>query len=90
MAPIIDSLIKNIETMEKSETKIIKGKITEFTKNKHGVSIKKCCASCKYHEQFDAEGPRRKCILSKKVVDKSDYCLDWHISEQIDDVKLHP
>ena len=76
--------------MSKTETKVVKGVICEFTKNKHDVTIKMCCASCKYHEPYDSEGPRRMCTIRKKIVDKSDCCGDWKISEQIDDIKLRP
>jgi hypothetical protein len=42
---------------KKTETQVIDGVIDEFTLNKYGVKIKKCCASCKYHEPHDHDGP---------------------------------
>lgn len=60
----------------------------EFTENKNGVTIKKCCASCKNHEPHDSEGRHRKCTLKDKIVDKSDCCGSWKISEAIDNLKL--
>ena len=84
---------------KKVETKAIDGVLAEFTVNKNGVPIKKCCASCKHHEPYDSEGPRRACkkhteIVDDKerakIVDKSDCCGDWFISEQIDIIKLRP
>ena len=69
-------------------SKIIKGVFYDFTQNKNGVTIKKCCASCKHHDPYDNEGDRRKCKLSQKIVDKSDCCSCWHISSQIDDIKI--
>ena len=62
--------------------------IPEFTKNKNGVNIKKCCASCALHDMYDNEGPRRKCKLNEKVVDKSDCCSKWVISDFISNIKL--
>ena len=61
--------------------------IPEFTTNKNGVRIKKCCASCALHETYDHEGPRRKCNLKGKVVDKSDCCGEWAISDFINNIK---
>lgn len=62
--------------------------IPEFTTNKNGVRIKKCCASCALHDLYDNEWPRRKCKLSGKVVDKSDCCSKWVISDFISNIKL--
>ena len=76
--------------MEKIEVKEIDGVLTEFTRNKNNVKIKKCCASCKTHEHFDSDGPRRKCTLFDKVVDKSNFCEAWCISEAINEIKLRP
>lgn len=67
--------------------KIIKGVFCDFTQNKNGVTIKKCCASCKHHEPYYHDDDRRKCKLSKKTVDKSECCSCWHISDQIDRIK---
>ena len=84
---------------KKKETKVVKGVVCDFTKNKHDVTIKMCCASCKHHEPYDSDGPRRACKQhikivdgkeTYKIVDKSDCCGDWQISEQIDDIKLRP
>lgn len=75
---------------KKVETKSIDGVLAEFTVNKNGVTIKKCCASCKHHEPHDQEGPRRKCKPKNKLVDKSDCFCDWCIIEQIDIIKLRP
>lgn len=69
-------------------TKVIEGVVTEFTKNVNGVSIKKCCASCATHDPYDSEGPRRKCKKHNKVVDKSDCCNDWCMSDAINRLKI--
>lgn len=76
--------------MKKKEEKAINGVIAEFTENKNGVTIKKCCASCKNHEPHDSESRNRKCTKHDKLVDKSDYCGDWCISKQINEIKLRP
>ena len=66
------------------------GIIKEYVLNKNGVRIKKCCASCKYHEPLDSDGPRRICDYLKrnKVVKKDDACGDWSISDMIDGIKV--
>ena len=66
------------------------GIITEYVLNKNGVRIKKCCASCKYHEPLDSDGPRRICVYLKrnKAVKKDDVCGDWSISDMIDGIKV--
>lgn len=69
-------------------TKIIEGVVTEFTTNENGVTIKKCCASCATHEPYDSEGPRRKCTKHDKIVDKSDCCGDWSMSDAINGIKI--
>lgn len=70
----------------------------EFTTNSNGVKIKKCCASCAYHEPYDSDGPKRLCKKhtmkedgkeKQKVVDKSDLCGDWSISDMINGIKLN-
>ena len=63
--------------------------IPEFTKNKNGVNIKKCCASYALHDLYDNEGPRRKCKLKGKVVDKSDCCSKWVISDFINNIRTN-
>jgi hypothetical protein len=73
---------------KKTETQVIDGVIDEFTLNKYGVKIKKCCASCKYHEPHDHDGPHRYCKPKDKIVLKNDCCGDWIISEAIDKIKL--
>jgi hypothetical protein len=69
-----------------------KAMVEEFTTNQNNVIIKKCCASCKWKIPHDTEGPRRKCTFKNpnKIVDKSDLCGNWEISEMIDIIKLRP
>ena len=64
--------------------------VQEFTRNKNHVRIKKCCASCQFHEPYDSNGPHRLCTYGrKKVVLKDELCDHWEISEQIDGIKLN-
>ena len=76
----------------------VNGVFVEFTLNSNGVKIKKCCASCAHHELYDSDGPKRLCKKhtmieagkeKQKVVDKSDLCDDWSISNMINGIKLH-
>ena len=84
--------------MSKQETMAVNGVFVEFTLNSNGVKIKKCCASCAHHELYDSDGPKRLCKKhtmldddndKPKVVDKSDLCGDWSISNMINGIKLH-
>ena len=67
------------------------GLFYEFVYNKKGTLIKKCCASCKYKDAYDTEGPRRLCRVDptdkNKIVDKKHVCREWEISEEIDMIK---
>ena len=84
--------------MRKQEAIAVNGVFVEFTLNSNGVKIKKCCASCAHHELYDSDGPKRLCKKhtmidddneKPKVVDKSDLCGDWSISDQINRIKLN-
>lgn len=84
--------------MSKQETIIVDGIVAEFTVNRNGVRIKKCCASCAHHNPFQSDGPKRLCTLHTttvdgkeipKVVNRSDLCREWGISEMINKIKLH-
>lgn len=61
----------------------------EFCRNKFGVKIKKCCASCAEHEPYDADGPQRLCTfyVPHKIVKKGNVCKNWHISEMMYNIK---
>ena len=64
------------------------GVIAEFTTNKNGLTIKKCCASCANHDPYDSQGPRRLCKLGGKIVQKDDLCSCWRISVEIDRIRV--
>ena len=89
MGAVADGI--KLKTMSKKKNKneqLENGIIYEFVTNKNGVSIKKCCASCERHELHDASGPKRNCTLKGKIVDKSDCCMNWIISEQTNKIRL--
>ena len=84
--------------MSKQKTKAAGGVLEEFATNSNGVKIKKCCASCAHHDPYNSDGPKRLCKKhttteggneKPKVMDKSDLCNDWGISEFIDKIKLN-
>lgn len=84
--------------MSKQETMAVGGVIEEFTKNSNGVKIKKCCASCAHHQPHSSDDTKRLCMKhtmlvdgkeKPKVVDKSDLCDDWKISDMINGIKLN-
>lgn len=59
----------------------------EFAKNKNGVRIKKCCASC----QFMAYGKgneERICCMGEGSVPKNWCCEDWTISPVKNNIKM--
>ena len=62
----------------------------EFTENKNGVRIKKCCASCKHHKAYNPESNKRLCYVRSepKMVFKDEVCGYWSISDEIDRIKL--
>lgn len=75
-----------------NQTPIVKeigGVEYEFIYNSKGTLIKKCCASCKFKEPKDDEGPRRLCTHGSepKIIDKRDCCEYWAISNEIDEIK---
>jgi hypothetical protein len=63
--------------------------VPEFTENKNGVRIKKCCSSCQHHQPLDQNGPHRLCTFNgaKKVVFKFEVCQHWEISDAINDIR---
>lgn len=84
--------------MSKQDTIAVNGVFVEFTTNSNGVKIKKCCASCAHHNPYENDGPKRLCKKhttteggneKPKVMDKSDLCNDWSISNFIDKIKLN-
>mgnify|MGYP002510373659 FL=1 len=71
-------------------TQEIDGIQYEFVYNSQGTLIKKCCASCKYKQPKDQEGPRRTCTYTPnnpQTVDKRDCCVFWYISEDANRLK---
>ena len=52
-----------------------------FTKNTHGIVVKKCCASCAYRDLSKAD-VLRFCTQHKKGVKASGLCCLWEMSKQ--------
>ena len=61
----------------------------EFIYNSKGTLTKICCASCRFKQPKDEEGPRRLCThgAEPKIIDKRDCCEYWAISPDIDKMK---
>lgn len=59
----------------------------EFVVNSEGTRIKKCCASCQY-KVCTNDNDHRKCTLSGKKVTKDFICRTWHISREMDKLKI--
>ena len=54
----------------------------EFTRNTHGIVVKKCCASCAYKDLNKADA-LRFCTQHKKEVKASGLCSLWEMSKQM-------
>lgn len=52
-----------------------------FTKNVHGITVKKCCASCSYKDLSRAKHVRF-CTQHKKEVKACGLCSLWEMSKQ--------
>ena len=79
-------------TYHSNQTPIIKeigGVEYEFIYNSKGTLIKKCCASCRFKQPKDEEGPQRLCThgTEPKITDKRDCCEYWSISSEINKMK---
>lgn len=55
-------------------------------KNKFGIKINICCASCQY-KGFDKKG-ERICTLTGEQVDSNNICDDWHLREGLENAGL--
>ena len=53
----------------------------EFTKNVHGITVKKCCASCAYKDLSKADFVRY-CTQRKIKVKACSLCCLWQMSKQ--------
>lgn len=50
-----------------------------FARNKFGVIVMICCASC-LHKVICRKITKRRCMLKKKDVGQLDVCKDWEMS----------
>ena len=53
-----------------------------FTRNVHGITVKKCCASCVYKDLNKANHVRF-CTQHKKEVKACSLCSLWEMSKQV-------
>ena len=53
----------------------------EFTRNVHGITVKKCCASCKLRKIMSDRG--RVCSLNGKKVKAKHSCEQWEMSQRL-------
>ena len=51
-------------------------------RNKFGIEINICCASCQYRG-FDKQG-KRICSLTEQQVDSRAVCEDWHLRQGLE------
>lgn len=52
--------------------------IIQRTKNGHGISVAKCCASCKNKK---SNNRTRLCLLGAGTVSPRHYCQQWEMAE---------
>ena len=61
----------------------------EFERNKAGVRIKKCCASCEERDdKIRTKDERRTCILGQTESDRLIKCDRWRMRKKIMDMTL--
>lgn len=56
---------------------------SNFTKNPYGITIKECCASCKYRLLMSR---KRSCKITKRTVDSGHVCRKWEMAEFLENV----
>ena len=55
-------------------------------KNKFGIKINICCASCQF-KGFEKKG-ERICTLTGEQVESNNICDDWHLREGLENAGL--
>lgn len=58
-----------------------KKKSFETVRNKHGIEIRKCCASCQFRV---VEESKRICVLQQKTVQMKHVCEDWKLGYRME------
>ena len=58
----------------------------EQTRNRHGVPIRRCCASCR-HRKIRDDGTRL-CDKNHLIVNATFVCKFWGLSALIDNIRL--
>ena len=54
-----------------------------FTRNKYGIVVKECCASCKNRLLMSR---KRQCRLTKRAVASGHVCRKWEMAEHLKNV----
>lgn len=49
-------------------------------RNRWGIEVKICCASCQYKE-YDKKTGERLCTLTQLPVEGQELCEEWHLSQ---------
>lgn len=52
-------------------------------RNRFGIEINICCASCQFKD-FDKKTGERICSLSGGMVESTAICDDWHLSQGLE------
>ncbi|MCR5577866.1 MAG: hypothetical protein K6F74_01430 [Prevotella sp.] len=52
-------------------------------RNKHGIEVRECCASCK-HKDLTKFAASRFCLMHHKKVKPREWCEQWKMSEQLE------
>ena len=70
----------SVETLTKL-MKLVENDATteEFTRNQHGVQIRKCCASCQ-HKMYSDDDELRCCALTNCEHLRCHLCEDWRLA----------
>lgn len=52
-------------------------------RNKFGIEINICCASCQF-KGFHKKTGQRICLITEQPVDSKDICDEWHLSQGLE------
>lgn len=52
-------------------------------RNRWGIEIRICCASCQYKE-YDKKTGERICTLTQRQVERQELCEEWHLSQGLE------
>ncbi len=49
-------------------------------RNRWGIEVRICCASCQYKD-YDRKTGERLCTLTQRQVESQELCDEWHLSQ---------